>query len=66
MFILFLPFFSLIANVSDLEKQISEMELRLHREKDQLNTENLELRTKMDHLKQQNMELERKINNILQ
>lgn len=42
------------------------MELRLHREKDQLNTENSELRTKMDHLKQQNMELERKINNILQ
>lgn len=57
---------SLIANVSELERRNAEMELRFHRERDQLTTENIDLRTKVDHLKQQNIELERKINSILQ
>ncbi|XP_031641275.1 myosin-13 [Contarinia nasturtii] len=56
---------SLIANISELEKQISEMELRYHREKEQLTTENGDLKTKVDHLKQQNLELDRKISTIL-
>lgn len=56
---------SLIANIAELEKQISEMELRNHREKDQLTSENGELKTKVDHLKHQNIELDRKINSIL-
>lgn len=57
--------FSLIANITELEKQISEMELRLHRDKEQLITENGDLKNKVDHLKQQNLELDRKINTIL-
>lgn len=55
-----------MANVNELEKQISDMELRFHREKDQLSIENTELRTKVDHMKQKNLELERKINSLLQ
>lgn len=57
--------FSLIANIAELEKQISEMELRNHRDKEQLTSENGELKTKVDHLKHQNIELDRKINSIL-
>lgn len=56
---------SLIANINELEKQISDMELRFHREKEQLLSENNELKTKVDHLKHQNIELDRKISLIL-
>lgn len=57
--------FSLIANITELEKQISDMELRFHREKDQYVSENGELKTKVEHLKHQNIELDRKISSIL-
>lgn len=57
--------FSLIANISELEKQISEMELQFHREKEQLLSENGELKTKVDRLQHQNIELDRKISSIL-
>ncbi|XP_055316887.1 coiled-coil domain-containing protein 39 [Sitodiplosis mosellana] len=56
---------SLIANINELEKQISEMELRYHREKDQFISENGQLKTKVDYLKQQNDELDRKLSSIL-
>lgn len=62
---MFFVLFSLIANVNELEKQISDMELRFHREKEQLLSENGELRSKIDHFKYQNIELDRKISSIL-
>lgn len=51
--------------MNELERQISDMELRFHREKEQLLCENGELKTKIDHLKHQNIELDRKISSIL-
>lgn len=54
-----------MTNINALEKQISDMELRFHREKEQFLHENGDLRTKADNLKQQNIELDRKINSIL-
>lgn len=51
--------------MNELEKQISDMELRYHREKEQLLSENGELKSKIDHFKYQNIELDRKISSIL-
>lgn len=56
---------SLIANVTELEKQIADMELRFHREKDHLLAENGQLKSKIDHLTHQNIELDRKISALL-
>lgn len=56
---------SLISNINELEKQISDMELRYLRDKEQLTMENGQLKTKVDYLKQQNNELDRKLSSIL-
>lgn len=54
-----------MANIRDLEKQHSEMELRSHRDKEYLAIENADLKNKVDQFKQKNIELERKINSLL-
>lgn len=53
-----ITFFSLIANISQLENQLSEAELKFHRETN-------DLRTKIRQLEEQNEQLERKANGLL-
>lgn len=63
--VVFLFQFSLITNVNDLERQLSDMELRVLREKESLCIENNDLKKKVQRLHQQNVELERKTSSLL-
>lgn len=76
---LFTYFLSLVANITKLEQTISDMELRLHREKD-LHIDNNELKIKVQlldkelldavkiskFLQEKNQMLEAKVNHLLQ
>lgn len=55
----------MIANLNELEKQLSEMELKCHRDNECLQNENKELKQKVQQLQQQNVQLERKANSLL-
>lgn len=65
MFFLFVFCNSLISNISELENQLSSMELKLHRQQDVLSAENNELKNKIKQLQDNNERLEKKINTLL-
>lgn len=56
---------SLIANINELERQLSELEIKRHRDKECLQNENRELKQRNQQLHLQNAELERKTNSLL-
>lgn len=51
--------------MNELEKQLSEMELKCHRDKESLHAENGELKKRIQQLQQQNVDFERKTNSLL-